>query len=366
MSFKIGWNDLWSAGTILDYSSQHPQFPVEDTQVDVLAQAWQTRHGTGSGNGRFAISATTKYIDFDEGGAEKTATLTAGYYNGTTLAAHVQAQLRVAGTVLYTCTYAEGTGLFTITSPSGTFNIRWLTGTHTATSAAGVLGYSQVANDTGALTYVGDYARFNTFEEIQMDILSAVAVDMFYIGGHNLSASALIYFWGADDSAFTVNVVTETVTWSSINIFGLFSTPRTKRYWRLLIYDPANINGYIQIGVIKLYTSWTLSRSYNAEYGHTGESSSSLETSDDLSLFGQARPVLGVWSLPFSGMTDAEMAILLQMQTVLDVLNAFVVIRDDTVPATTGIYGYLAELTPPEPQWKDYVNFTLVIREAAQ
>jgi len=281
MSVVIGYRDYWNTGTILAKSSQYPTYPVEDTQVDILDQTWQSQHGTGSGNGLFTIAATYKYIDFDEGGAEETATLTTGFYTGTSLAAEVQTQLIAAGLASGTCTYDETTGLFTITAPSGTFNIRWQNGTHTATSAAPVLGYSQAANDTGGLTYSSDYARFHyPLEYIAIDLGSAVALDMFFIGNHNFSSAALTYLQGADDDAFTTNVVTETLTWTATSIYGFFSEVRTKRYWRLLVFDPTNPDGYIEVGVIKLYLAWTLSRGIDASYAPGKESASEIGTRD--------------------------------------------------------------------------------------
>jgi hypothetical protein len=370
MALKIGYRDYWSQGTIYGVSTQDPQFPPEDTQVDIITQSWRTHHGTGSGNGQFAVSATTKYIDFDEGGAEKTATLTPGVYNGTTLATHVQAQMVAAGTKAYTCAYDETTGLFTLTSPSGTFVIRWQSGTHTATSAAPVLGYSQAANDSGALTYVGDYQRFNTYEDIKNDLLSAVPLDMFAILGHNISSAATaITFYGADDAAFTTGVVTENVTswWAAGNIYGFFSTPRTKRYWRFIVYDPANPNGYIEVGVIKLYASWTPGRPFLASYQPNEDSASTAQETGSRDVIADAKPVLDGKTLPFAGMSDADLSTVLDLQGVCDVLvNAFVIVFDDTAPSTSGWFVYLLELTVPVPEYPNYNNFTLVVRKVVQ
>jgi hypothetical protein len=97
-------------------------------------------------------------IDFTEdGGAEVAATLTAGSYTATTLAAEVKAQLESAnGTAAtYTVTYSTSTKKFTITKNSGVFVIKWATGTNTATSARSLLGFTN-ADTSSAIAATSD------------------------------------------------------------------------------------------------------------------------------------------------------------------------------------------------------------------
>jgi hypothetical protein len=368
MAVKILYKDYWSRGTILAKSSQHPQFPVEDSQVDVLTQAWCTRYGTGSGNDTFVISATTKYINFNEGGAEKTATLTTGTYNGATLAAEIQTQLRAAGTVNYTATYDEATAKFTFTSPSGTFQILWNTGTNKATDISDVCGFSDAANDTGALTYTSDSRRIHYPKAYaDIDLLSAVALDGFFIGNHNISSAATIELIGADDSAFTTNVVTETVTWAATNIYGLFSATRTKRYWRLSVQDPTNTNAYIQVGRLFLAPAWTLSRGVAMSGSNEGvEDITEIEESDSRDIYGQEFPIVDILVYPFTGMYEADKTEYLAMQKECGVSKFYVIIFDSTAPATSGKFGKNIDLPPVEPEAKDYFNFTINFREAVE
>ncbi len=94
----------------------------------------------------FVITLNTNdKIDFLEGaGAEKSATLTAGSYTSTTLAAEVKTQLEAANltAVTYTVTYSTTTKKFTIVPSASTITIKWATGTNTLTNAHTVLGFS--------------------------------------------------------------------------------------------------------------------------------------------------------------------------------------------------------------------------------
>lgn len=54
---RIVYKNLWRDGSIYAYTSEHPQFPVENTQDDDKSLIWRSRYGTGSGNGNFITSA---------------------------------------------------------------------------------------------------------------------------------------------------------------------------------------------------------------------------------------------------------------------------------------------------------------------
>lgn len=110
-------------------------------------------------------SSSNDKINFTEdGGAEKTATLTAGSYAyGTassqagTLCAEIKTQLEAANetAATYTVTYSYSTKKFTITKNSGVFVLKWSTGTHAATSARTLLGFT-AADTSSAIAATSD------------------------------------------------------------------------------------------------------------------------------------------------------------------------------------------------------------------
>ena len=106
--------------------------------------------------GTVDVDATNDKINFKEatGGVELTATIAHASYASTmtALCAAVKAAMEAAGDDTFTVTYSGGKK-FTIAS-NGTFlSILWTSGTNTATSAAGILGFS--TDSTGALSYEG-------------------------------------------------------------------------------------------------------------------------------------------------------------------------------------------------------------------
>ncbi len=150
----------------------------------------------------FAIKAgVNDKIDFEETAAsELTATLAAGSYTGTTLAAQIKTQLDAAGASTYTVDYGiTVTNKFTIVSNGagggGIFNILWATGTNTATSSDFTLGFN-TTDDTGSLTYNSDNVTnfsvvTNVNDEFTMSIDGTGSGNIVISQGHYTSSTLI-------------------------------------------------------------------------------------------------------------------------------------------------------------------------------
>lgn len=100
------------------------------------------------------ITESNSKLDFDEGGAELTATLDTGTYTPEEIADEVETQLNAAGAFTYTVTFDRTTRILTITS-SASMTMRRLTGTNLVQTAFTTLGYSVAANATGTSFVAG-------------------------------------------------------------------------------------------------------------------------------------------------------------------------------------------------------------------
>jgi len=337
---------------------------LTDSQIDNFYQGWRTRYGTGTGNGLFVIGATNKYLDFDEGGAELTATMAvADTYNGQTLADNIEYWLNAEGALTYTVTYDETTGKFTIAA-SGNFTLRWNTGTHKANSIATTIGFSDAADDTGAATYTADLRRIHYPSEGTgwLDAGAAVALNYIELRGHNLSSAAVITLYGADDSSGT-NLESQAITWTTGNILQFFAAI-TKRFWALTIADPTNPVAYLEVKTIVLGPSWELSRNYNSQYEHGADLFSMTELSDSIVSFGQEKPSPQSWALNFKGLTDASAvearALIEECQTV----HGFVICTNPTAPTIANTYFVInTAAARPQHERDDYWNWALAVRE---
>ena len=98
-------------------------------------------------------------FDFNDGSGEENATITAKTYNNPhELAREIQNKLDDLTSDNITVSYSDTTGKFTVASDGGTFSLLWNTGTNTATTIGGLIGFAVAADDTGATSYTGDNA----------------------------------------------------------------------------------------------------------------------------------------------------------------------------------------------------------------
>jgi len=109
------------------------------------------------------VDATNNKINFKEGAGELTATITSKLYKDPIqLQEELQIQLNAVATANITVTYSNTTGKYTIVSDGATFQLLWKTGTNgsdgTDTHIGTLIGFSDAADDTGALTYTSDNA----------------------------------------------------------------------------------------------------------------------------------------------------------------------------------------------------------------
>lgn len=155
--------DMANGGVKVDGSFD---FEVRYEGIELLL-----KHAMGSVSSAEAASFTVTLntndkLNFNIGAAELTATLTAGtYIAGTTQAtaaslckAIYDAIVAAEAVGTYTVTFSHTTKKFTIARSAGTFQLLWNTGTNKATDISTLCGYSDAADDTGALSYAADTA----------------------------------------------------------------------------------------------------------------------------------------------------------------------------------------------------------------
>lgn len=111
-----------------------------------------------------------QYIDFKEAatGAERTATIDAGYYLPEDFANAVASAMDAAPSASgdYTVSFSRSTDKFTISTDLTYLDLLWNTGTNAASGAATALGYAAV-DATGATAYEADNVLPNRFISTQ-------------------------------------------------------------------------------------------------------------------------------------------------------------------------------------------------------
>lgn len=125
-----------------------------------LVNASYSLEGVSYYKNSIEITASTDTLDFNDG-TDRVATVPAGWYKDpVSLAAALQTAMNAAGSSdEFTVTYSHSTGKFTIATDGTTLNLEWSTGTNTAQTIGGKLGFLTAADDTGSTSYTSDNAQ---------------------------------------------------------------------------------------------------------------------------------------------------------------------------------------------------------------
>ena len=104
-----------------------------------------------------------------------------------------------------------------------------------------------------------------TSENLQLDLGSAMAIDLFGIVNHNLTSSATITINGGSSANPGGGEYTTTIAWREFDAFKLLAAAQTWRYWKFIFADTTNSDGYIRIGCLLLGDSTELT--FHWQYG---------------------------------------------------------------------------------------------------
>jgi hypothetical protein len=282
MSLRIvDYNYPFESGVTVAVSSEDPSFPAENLAKFSRSYCWRS-----STDGQFSVP-TTKHINFklSGGGSQLTATIAAGTYSGTTLAAAIKTAMQTADpSNTYTVTKSATTGLWTISTSGGYLTLLWLTGTNAATSIAGTIGHSTTADQSGSTSYTGTNIAIHTEETIDFDLGTTEEVDTIAflfdpLTGMNLTANALVYHQAGHTNNFSSAAVTTALSLDLTNeqLLYYYSSVQSYRHHRFLIADAKNPNLQLEIGKIILGKYTSLTRGPGIEWKSDVEDTSRVE-----------------------------------------------------------------------------------------
>ncbi len=104
------------------------------------------------------LTSSNNKLDFNDG-TDKNATIAVGFYKDPIeLADAVASAMDTLSSDTITCTYSSSTGKFTIATNGVTLSLEWNTGTNTAQTIGGKLGFITASDDTGSTSYTSDNA----------------------------------------------------------------------------------------------------------------------------------------------------------------------------------------------------------------
>jgi len=147
-------------------------------------------------------------------------------------------------------------------------------------------------------------------ENLQLDLGSAQSIDILGLLNHNLTSSATITINGGSSANPNGAQYTTTITYREFDAFKLLSSAQSWRYWKVIIADSTNTDGYIRIGFVMLGLATELA--FHWQHGATAEDqfSTLFRRSPGGAIY--AEPVYDClkFSWEFGPITVAEMATL--------------------------------------------------------
>lgn len=193
---------------------------------------------------------------------------------------------------------------------------------------------------------------------LDVDLGEAKEYDVISIRGHNFTSGATIVLKGADDDAFTTNVVTDTLTHNGNNLTQVLGTARTKRYVRLSVTDPSNPAGFVQVGTIVLGKGSSLDRPpvIGDADGYANDTVPESGPSR-VGFIAQEEPSREVKLLPWKGLSDASQLIVKALLEECGTAWAWLLCLDSTAPNTNTYWVILRTGESPVREGYGYWNW---------
>jgi len=358
------WYNLWDVGT-LTYSSQHSNFPALNTQRRWASETWRSRYGNNSGWGYFLIeSSVNDRIDFeDNGSTTRVASLTPGAYTATTLASHIETQMESVTTDTFTVSYSDSTNKFTIVDDTGTFKLLWSTGTNKSRSAAGTLGYSDSADDTGTFSYTSDNIRIHTEEWLKNDLGSAQNIQAFIFKKHNLSSGATAKIQGHTSDSWSSPDVDVTLSLTSDITIYYWSSAKSKQWWRYYINDVANSSHYVETGRVFLGGYFSSSMNLRRDYRKQYNDPSDLMFSDGGQLSVNKKTKFKTMNLVFEYVSDTDLSTFDSIWDHLGKTKEFFFTRDRDLASTSTSYMRIVDMSVDHVSMDKLYTISLVLED---
>jgi hypothetical protein len=201
-------------------------------------------------------------------------------------------------------------------------------------------------------------------ETVDADLGAAEEYDFVAILDHNLTSGATITVYGADDAAFTSNVVNDVLTYNGNNIFEFLAAARTKRYCRFKFEDGSNPDTYIQIGTLIVGKYVELSRPPVGQQVGPTDLTEMERTPAGSRIGTQDLQPFTLWRLPFAGLSDADALAIRSGLVEVGVKYNVVLCLDSSAPNTNSYWVNFSELAQPDRAHANFWTWEASMEEA--
>jgi len=249
----------------------------------------------------------------------------------------------------YTAAYSATTFKFTLARSAGsdTFGFPWTLDDYEFRSMGTDLGFDTSADDTGATTYTGDAATYQSRHWVEVDLGSTgLTSTLGAVLDHNSDTSSGTYtiqahtvpFWETGSPSYSATLAGD----ADIRLL-YFGSDKTYRYWRVLISDTTNLAGYNEFGILFLGPYTESTRGYAPGVSYPRNELSGLGASDQGGPFFHDRPTIEGFDVAMTYLSSVDKTAFDSMLDFVKNSRCFFFSRDaSTTPADTS-YVFLPE-----------------------
>lgn len=284
-NIEFYYEDQWKLTDLDSITTEHPNFPSENTQHRDKHREWRSKYGSGSGWGYFYIGTSNNKLYFkDTTATARTATIATGAYNADSLATEIATKMTSASPpdtfvaeYLESGTYANR---FQITDQTGVFE---LTCTSTTNAIWDTIGFATAADATGSSVYISnDGIRIHTVEYIRQDLGAGANIYGFFVIGHNLQSTATAHVRASSTTFGTwdIDVALDDITTQVA--YKRWTSAQNYRYWEYFYIDKKNPDTFVKNGTLFLCTQpFTPVRGFSESPSYQNIDPSLLKMSED-------------------------------------------------------------------------------------
>ena len=335
-------NDFTASTTTITASSEEISFTAEALRDAFVTKQWRSDTG-------WNIGAWNNKLDITEGvTGDAIATITSGNYaTGAALATEIATRINAAATDnTWTCTYASST--FTIGHDEvETGGLEWSTGASAAVSIGADLGYVMAADDTGGGSYAADAASYKSREWVKFDLTAAAGLAAIALFNCNGGAADTYTIQAHASDAWTSPSYSQALSGTgALRIFNM--SAETYRWWRILIEDTTNTDGYSAIGIASGGAYFQPARGVREGFANTSKNLSEIVANDSGGIIQNTKGDQRFFAGSYEALSSSDETSFATFQSAVGVGGAFVFALDPANDLTGKTYWMvLAEALDP-------------------
>ncbi len=228
--------------TVISASSENVNFPSTNIRHEHRSKEWRSK-------GNFLLDSSNNRIVFDEGAGELTAILSEGSYSVAQLISEIKNKLETIGNNQYLAKYSESLCIWSVES---NFEVTLLS----SSTFLEVIGFNSI--DLIGTTFIAPRPAIHTHEHVVFDLKTTEEIDsVILLWGreqYKLTENAQVRIQASATANFsTPSIDQEIILDNDFEISSFyFDNPQSYRFWRVVIKDPNNPRGFVNLGVVIL------------------------------------------------------------------------------------------------------------------